>query len=425
MEIRKENGNITVVDMHNMPMTFTADGKVYHQIRLPKDEVKEVMTSLYELRPDFKIAVDVLDWDDWAIIDVADVWRNTYCYVQYDPYTGKALKRPWKQSPIEGISPILRTDAEIVKDIIEFLKIPETKAFRKLYLESFGTAKIVKAIVNCGIRDPNRILKLFSELNGITLDDYEGTPVYLEQYEGMQDAIRRITELKSEEAAVKVLLEWLRRPEINTRFIVDAPKEVLEFILKRTSSPEEIWNSIFEYSRKRGIEDATFALTEDDLQLEGTFGNLEFKLPKSRSELAILGAEMGICVGSYAQAIESRFSRIVAAYEGEKPVACFDCPESKIVQMKGKYNNPVMFKYEEAVKEWMKENKLSFNTYDTFGPNTITSTTRYDVVRPEAFEHHEQERKLEIIKKGYYLDEGDFDEQGNFIPWDEEENGWE
>lgn len=412
MEIRKEDGRIKVVDMHNMVMTFAADGKVDYPNRLPKDKVKEVMVALYELRPDFKIAVDTLKWEDWTVADVADVWRNTYCYVQYDPYTGKAVKRLWKQTPIEGISPFLRTDADIVEDIIEKLDIPGTKAFRKLYLKSFKIAKLVKAIMRCGIKDPNRVLKLVPELEDKRMNDYDESPVYLEQYEGMQDAIRKISELKSEEVAVKILLEWLTKVEVNPMFVLDSPKEVLEFILKRTSSPEEIWNSIFDYRKKGGIEDSTFDLTEDDLRLEGTFGNLEFKLPKSKSELAILGAEMGICVGSYSQAVEARASRIVAAYEGEKPVACFDCPEFKIVQMKGKFNNPVMCKYEEAITEWVKANELSFNTYDKFGPDTIMSTTRYDVVRPEAFERHGQPRTIEIIKVGYYFDEADIDGEG-------------
>lgn len=390
MKIMRTETYVVVTEGQN-EVKFLVNGSIEGSLfRVKKNDLDPIMESLFDLRPDFKVAAELLSKDIWGMSDIANIWENTCSLVWADPYKGEAGKR-WYTPRLDGLSPVLRTDDVIVKDAVKVWGIPGSKAFRKLYLEDLRYMNAAKALVDAGVKDPNRILAHIEIGRFISICG-EWAPV-----------LEKIVKFRGEEAGLRFVEEAKEYDEFYPDELTEAdiPDKVWEFVLKQVLKPQDVWNSLVCYKNTAPPEDTVFDLSLEDERLEGKIGVLEFKVPRSTRELVVLGADMGICVGDYGPAVKHNKAKIVAAYEGGKAVACFDCPGKRIIQMKGRFNNPVPSKYKKAVEEWAQANGLHFDCEDDFGPDEIVSTERYDRLGLEDF--NGGKTILRAVKLNYWL----------------------
>lgn len=405
MKISKTETGLVVEGVYGIKATFRADGTIESEL-CPRcalaetaDEAEELCAALAELRPDFKVAIEALKGtlmvEDGPF--VYDLWVETNAYVIYDSYKGQAQRRDAyiKKADWMPDLQILKDEKELIFELTNIAKVPETKAFMRHYVEDINYISTVKWLIDVGFTDPNSILKLLPVAHNY-VKDKQDVEWYLSGLIKARGPLMAAKKFLETEAKIPGFVRNLGRE------LGEIPSEIVEYVLRETSKEVEIWNTLGWYQKNRPLEDEVFVFTKEDERLEGKFGKLTFKLERTAKSLAVLGANMGICVGSYADAVKTGKSKIVAAYDGEKPVACIDCPNGRIYQMKGKFNEPVPKKYQDSVETWVNSNGLTWWTDDSFDEPREGYVRRYDVVDPQRYERHEG--PLRIIKGDEWMD---------------------
>lgn len=95
--------------------------------------------------------------------------------------------------------------------------------------------------------------------------------------------------------------------------------------------------------------------------------DLHFRLPKDTHELADVGREMNICVGSYAQRCLDKSLGIVVAYNKDNlPVLCIELDKQfkTVVQAKEKHNRRPAGETLGNLLTWITEKDLRVDTRD-------------------------------------------------------------
>lgn len=146
-----------------------------------------------------------------------------------------------------------------------------------------------------------------------------------------------------------------------------------------------------DYNRLRH-ENKTIPYKEEEEKLEGTFGNLTFRLAVDTHELVDIGARMDICVGSYGDMAVMKEVTIVKAFDSQDRLTlCIELRGSSIVQLKRHKNRFAHPDQLPDIMAWAKANDLNTSGYD------IEMIGQTNIESDEAVIAHAREREQQIL----------------------------
>ena len=182
--------------------------------------------------------------------------------------------------------------------------------------------------------------------------------------------------------AIEVLSERVRPDSV-----------IYTFLQKNCRNFAEMRETAF---RVRGKDNISLPVEPDVV-----IGEYEFHFPVDSYELATVGAEMGICVGSYDVAVSEGCTHVVVMRErgSEKPLCCIEYNDGVLEQCKAKFNNPAKEEWREAIIAFcvrMGLDYLSCEDYQSIG-NEWTSQDRYDRINPEQI-YREGGKSLKVVR---------------------------
>ena len=267
-------------------------------------------------------------------------------------------------------------------------KIPNTKGLHKLYCQQLKNIQIVQGIKQCKFKDVNSIYKLAGFMR-IANDPKWFKPFCL-----------KLIKVRGENRAVEMLYDAERGTVDDcVRLINYVSQETADYIIKNARNIEEIHDSLVsvaDYEKPNNVQ-IKYRLKEESYNRK--YDNVVFQLAKDTKELAVIGAEMGICVGSYAEDAVSKRKTIVKMLDGEKYIACIEVRNNHLAQLKAKFNNPVKIEYKQYIDKWLKDTGIKANDcrdYKEIG-EPWKLTFNHARIRPEQFVENEK-LKLQIVR---------------------------
>ena len=117
---------------------------------------------------------------------------------------------------------------------------------------------------------------------------------------------------------------------------------------------------------KQENENKTIDYPDAEIALEMSKNALTLKLVKDTHELARIGIEMDICVGSYAQqVVEKKSAILVLRSQNEKiPVGCVELRKWALVQARGPKNKALKDEEKDFLLNWVNSKGLDLKTKD-------------------------------------------------------------
>lgn len=291
------------------------------------------------------------------------------------------------------------TEQNVVKTITKKLAIPSSKTYKRLYAMSILNAFIVKAIMDIGFKDVNNVQKL-SYLYPMLIRGG------MREYKNLiHDFFTALISIKGENRVTQMLsTQDLSCLPDTIRTFYSIPEDITRYIIKESKNFVEIHDSFnaYIYTQRRigrQLVNREIKYDQNEQRLNKAYGSVLFELARDSRDLAVTGAEMGICVGGYANAAASKQCTIVKMLDAGKHVGCIELRGNKMVQLKAKFNNPVKEEYREIINKWCEANKIDKECPDY---NRIglpwTSNYHYNHIDPAEYDRHDDNNTIRIIK---------------------------
>ena len=285
-------------------------------------------------------------------------------------------------------------ESKLIEAIAERAKIPCTKYFKRLYLANPENIFLIQKIIKLGFKNIDNVMSIETK--------YHSEKCYC--LDGACSSIcKKIIKARGERWVIKNCdFEWLSDVQ---RMIHHGhiEKEIVDYIINNAKNEEEIHNTVIDVynHHSKGIENIPFKYSKNIKEYARNYeNNIRFILPSGSKELAVIGATMGICVGSYSDAVIKKTCTIVVLMDGDKYAACIEVRKKKVVQLKAKFNNYVKAEYKQYLDNWANELGIKFETYDYKLIGTSwDSTNDYHRVNPHDFDKEDKPWKLHIVKE--------------------------
>lgn len=371
-----------------------------HDFAIPFDIGDKLIEILDGWKPGIKAFMP--EKSKWSSDMEAAKIADEYCKPNFnhitDSYQGKLEVRCLyaQRWGIRKYFPKEVTDeSRLVPMVAKKAGVPMGKQFRKMYLNDIANIQLVKNVVDCGFKNPDNIINL-AHLAWCIQKDHGR--------EHMKRFVKYLVEEKSESWLTRALIKEGAYPvRDSARMAIEVDKETLAFVVKESTNLNQIHETLVRLTTSHSRRQINRAIPYTDKErdtLPRTYGDITFSLPEDTRTLATIGYHMGICVGGYGNEAVSKQCTIIQMKMGEKYIACIELCGNRMVQLKGKYNNPVEAIYKPAIDKWLHEADLKVDTYDyrAIG-QPARSHHNYAYYNPADFEEHDDNR-LEIVQVG-------------------------
>ena len=291
----------------------------------------------------------------------------------------------------------LTNEGDLIPSICKKLRIPCTKTLKKMYNVNFENIAIAKELRDMGFKDVNNILKL-SHIGHAVL--------YANGKDIIHKIARKLIQYHGE--------NWLANKLANeddyclydtARMAKGVDERIINFACEGCKNLAELHDTVmanFSPTHKKKKNREFVYTPEQKKRYNRTYGNVKFVLAKDCEDLAITGAKMGICVGSYARAVLSNNTIIVKMMDENNYSACIEINNEKLCQLKAKFNNPVEAKYKNIIDLYLADSKTDNNCwdYERIGERWC-SNHNYAAVDPRIYHNNpqRQHRTLEIVRR--------------------------
>ena len=349
---------------------------------------------LSEKRPDISFLLSMVD----TLSELLTIYITPNAYFIYDKRTKKIRAREHDipmSCIIKYFPHYLLDEVDLVKYLINKYKLPDTKSMKRLYYNNITACIIVKNIIECGIKDINNIRKipclglhiLTSEINS--------------------SIIKKIVKYKGENLATKMIVNEDFNDLIDADRMIriyEIEKDYVNYIIKNARNFAEIHDSVIALTRKdMGYRKNLVISYSDEIKTKYNrkYGDIRFELAKDSKDLAIVGSEMGICVGGYARDAYAHKTTIIKMMKQNSYIACIEIINNGLKQIKAAYNNPVSIEYKNIIDEWVKDSGIknkNCEDYKKIGevPNY---TFNHAVIQPEEYNNREDRAVLRIVRR--------------------------
>lgn len=400
---------------------------------MPDEAVDAALPILEEFKPGISQFLQFDKWEKGNIALMATRFAKPNMFFVMDTYRGESEKRDsciglygfWKYVP-KGYT----DESKLVPMLARKMGVPTSKQFKKLYLADVGNIQLVKNVMECGFTNPDNVISL------------PHLGMYIQRYHNRintKDFIKKLISMKSESWVTKAFIkegcenigdmaEMCDRiePIIADAIIGKATnlRQIHDTFVRRTSRQTNRREN-----RKIKYTDTEHERIERSYAIKNASGEertIEFSLPEDTLTLAIIGMQMGLCVGGYDGKAVSRNCIIVQMKMGEEYIACIELAKdytsdifNKMVQLKAKCNNMVKAEYKPVIDRWLKDAEIIAETsdYKRIGEQWC-SRYNYMAVNPADFRRDdEEEDRLGVVQVG----PGEFDAEYELDRWPGEE----
>lgn len=399
--VKAKNGHLRTVFTRtskvfhkNGSVYYYREGKIEHEsadsmsIYLCEEALAILRNELIKLRPELKQVLQTVPY--WNLIGA---FSRPTAYFAFDTFHKKCHERNNGKLYYGYYPKEIVDESKMIDTLCKRMRIPCTKTLRKLYNENPHNMDVVHWLKGVGFKDVNSYQKLV----GV------GVHFCLHNPDKFKDFFKKFIELRTENNVVRMVEDTdfdLIKDVAQSYTTID--EDAAEFVLKKAKNFEEI-HETFNRScpTKSAMEEVMIHYTDKEQKRYNlSFDNdIRFELAYSNKDLAIVGAEMGICVGGYADSALAKHTTIVKLMKGDKHIACIEVRSNHMVQLKARFNNPVERQYKKYVDEWLDHAKLEPSCYDyrAIG-QPWHSTHNYAHIRPTDYRPAEHHPILQIVK---------------------------
>jgi len=370
-----------------------AEGRINHVsardiwLWLPSDGEEIFRAELIKLRPEIKELIS-----EERLVNLPAVFSRPTAYYKFDTFHKKFVRR--EENLYYGYYPKEVVDESKMIDVLrKRMRIPCTKGLRKLYNESHYNMDVVHWLKSVGFKDVNSFQKLVAI----------GVHFCLHNPDKFKNFFKKFIELRGENNVARMTCDTdFALIKDVARSYMTVNEDAAEFVLKKARGFEEIHET---FNRtcptKSELIETPIKYTEKEVERFNLKcdNDIRFELASSNKDLAIVGAEMGICVGGYADIALSKRATIVKMMKGNKHIACIEVNGNQLVQLKAKFNNPVEREYKKYIDKWLVHSKTNSGCHDyqCIG-KAWHSTHNYAHVRPVDYQPATHTPVLQIIK---------------------------
>jgi hypothetical protein len=381
---------------------FHKDGSVYYykkgriehesaasmSLYLPEEGLNVLRSELTKLRPELRQILENIPY-----YNLIGAFSRPTAYYAFDTFHKKCHERNNGKLYYGYYPKEIVDESKMVDTLCKRMRIPCTKTLRKLYNENPHNMDVVHWLKGVGFKDINS----YQKLAGV------GVHFCLHNPDKFKDFFKKFIELRTENNVVRMVEDTdfdLIKDVAQSYTTID--EDAAEFVLKKAKNFEEI-HETFNRScpTKSAMEEVMIHYTDKEQKRYNlSFDNdIRFELAYSNKDLAIIGAEMGICVGGYADSALAKHTTIVKLMKGDKYIACIEVRSNHMVQLKARFNNPVERQYKKYVDEWLDHAKLEASCYDyrSIG-QPWHSTHNYAHIRPTDYCPAEHRPVLQVVK---------------------------
>ena len=354
---------------------------VYNEMLSRKPELKQVLENCRDLRE------LVIGYSHPNALFITDDYKHL-------------IRRRIYQYPNDNINEFwypnkLTNEADLIPAICKKHRIPCTKTLKKLFVRNIQNIRYAKALVGYGFKDVNNILKLSGAVE-----------YHCGNVDPMDAKIaRKFIKFHSENWFAKhVQNEGLREIRDASKMIKEGKidERIIDFAIKECRNFSEFHDTVVAHFQAPTKKTRTIKYTKEEVKrFNHKYGDIVFELATDNKDLAIVGATMGICVGSYAKEALSRRTTIVKMMKNDAYIACIEVQDGCLMQLKAHYNNRVKIEYKEVVDKWVEDAKINPHCYDyEHMGDKWYSTHNYAAVNPADFENrHRAPKALEIVRR--------------------------
>ena len=354
--------------------------------------LKVLCTELIKLRPELS---SVLTPNH----DLYRIFARPCAFFAFDTYHNKCEAKPQDSLYLANYPREVVDESKLIEIIAKRMRIPITKGLKKIYCQNIHNMDVVRTLKALGFKDVNSYRKLVAM----------GILFMGQAYNLVIPFFQKLIKIRGENTVCRMVSNAnLFEIRDTAQTYPDLDEEDAYFVMKNAANINEIHDTFNMILRDRGYrkqrKDEKIKYTKEELgkyNFECQDG-ISFILAEGSKDLAIVGANMGICVGSYADTALAKRTTIIKMMKGEKYIACIEAHKNNIVQIKAKFNNPVKAEYKDDIDEWLQTKNLSCKCQDYYeigqeGGNTFN----YAGVNPEDFEPHDNHPTLQIIKRAH------------------------
>jgi len=379
----------------NGAVYYYSEGKMQHMqakdisLYLDEDELTALRTELTKLRPELRQILMTTPY-----YNLIGVFSRPTAYYCFDTFHKKAWERKngrlyYGYYPKEVVD-----ESKMIDVLAKRMRVPMTKGLRKLYNENPHNMDVVKFLKESGFKDTNS----YQKLTGMGVHFCLHNPAKFSPF------FKRMIQLRGENNVARMASDTdfdLLKDVVQSYMTVD--EDAADFIMKNARNFEEIHDT-FNTScpTKERYVDQKIRYTDKEKKRYNYIckDGIRFELADGSKELAIIGAQMGICVGGYADGALKKYTTIVKMMDGDKYAACIEVKKSSVVQIKAKFNNPVKGEYKHNIDEWLEHGKIECKCYDYSNiGRTWYSDHNYAHIRPADFEPAGHRGVLQIEKR--------------------------
>ena len=395
-----ENGN--VIDYRGGHIDHRNVSNIY----ISGDVEEPLRKELIRLRPELKEVLSTC-----SFLRIAEVFSRPTYHIAFDTYQNKTWNRP--SILYSGYFPREVVDeSQIINVLAKRMKIPCTKALKKVYAERLDNMVVVKFLKDIGFKDTNSYQKLVGF----------GIHFCLNNPKRFADFIKTIIELRSENHVVKMISDTsydLIFDVIRLYDIMD--KDLANVIIKDARNFEEIHETFNRTRSNIRLNERKIKYSEKE---EKKFNYVcksgaKFELASSNKDLAIIGQAMGICVGGYGHEAVAKKTTIIKMTKNGKYIACIEFKDGYVVQIKSSFNNAVPLEFKNDIDEWAANGKINHHCrdYDRIG-EPWGKSYNYAHVNPDNFIPEGHEPVFQIIKREHerYTHNNSWFSKTDYIP---------
>lgn len=390
-----------------------------YNFAMDKKLVEAAFPTLEEFKPGISLLVDLFKYGYENVVDVATIFAKPNLFYSTDTYRhevqrrvmplGKhAMYRFWKCMPKQYTD-----ESKLVPMLAQKIGVPTSKQFKKIYLNDIANMLLVKDIMECGFKNPNNIISL-PHLGMYVQEDLN--------HDTTKEFINKLICMKGENWVTRAFIREGARSISDTGVMYQRIDTIIaDEIIKGSTNLRQIHDTYVRQLNRRNtrrINKSIKYTKEERERLEHSYPHggkeVTFSLPEDTLTLAVIGMQMGICVGGYDYKALSRASTIVQVKAGNEYIACIELIANCMVQLKAKFNNMVKAEYKTVIDKWIIDANIEIETSDYCHIGEKWGKDfNYAFIDPANFQRNDDNDTLKIVQVG----PGTFDHDSEIDYW--------
>jgi hypothetical protein len=154
---------------------------------------------------------------------------------------------------------------------------------------------------------------------------------------------------------------------LTAKKITKADSSVFKKYFKKCKcSAKSIHNELIrmnQFINNRDLYKTKYLYSKEELEMEKQVKHFTFKLPKNEFELYCWAEKLHNCMLSYSSLIKDKHTIIYGIYKNDILSYAVEIDGKNILEISGKYNNPMSKKNKKIVEKWLQKSDFILESY--------------------------------------------------------------